>query len=96
MHVEEKRNVKDQKLYIVIPAYNEQENIGNVIEDWYPIVEKYNGNQGSRLLIIDDGSKDSTFTIMQEYARTRPLFQPMTKRNSGHGAKLLYGYQCAL
>ena len=89
MHVEEKRDVKDQKLYIVIPAYNEQENIGNVIEDWYPIVEKYNGNQGSRLLIIDDGSKDSTFAIMQEYARTRPLLQPMTKRNSGRNLSVV-------
>ena len=31
------------KLYIVIPAYNERENIQQTIEDWYPIVEKYNG-----------------------------------------------------
>ena len=88
--------MKDQKLYIVIPAYNEQENIGNVIDEWYPIVEKYNGNQESRLMIIDDGSKDSTFTIIQEYAKTRPLLLPMTKKNSGHGATVLYGYRCAL
>ena len=38
------------KLYIVIPAYNEEENIEAVIKDWYPIVEKI-GN-GSRLVII--------------------------------------------
>lgn len=31
------------KLYIVIPAYNEAENIKQVIEDWYPVVEKYRG-----------------------------------------------------
>lgn len=30
-------------LYIVIPAYNEAENIKNVIEAWYPIVEKHSG-----------------------------------------------------
>lgn len=88
--------MENEKLYIVIPAYNEEDNIGNVIDDWYPIVEKHNGNQESRLLIIDDGSKDKTFGIMQEYAKTRPLFQPVTKKNSGHGATVLYGYRYAL
>ena len=27
-------------LYIVIPAYNEEENISDVINGWYPIIEK--------------------------------------------------------
>ncbi len=31
------------KLYIVIPAYNEQDNIEQVINDWYPVIEKHNG-----------------------------------------------------
>lgn len=84
------------KLYIVIPAYNEESNIAQVINDWYPIVEQYNGNGESRLVIIDDGSKDSTFSIMEEMAKTRPLFTPITKANSGHGATVLYGYNYAL
>lgn len=88
--------MQNEKLYIVIPAYNEQENIRNVIEEWYPIVEKYDMNQESRLVIIDDGSKDNTYHIMQEYARTRPLFQPIKKRNSGHGPTILQGYHYAL
>lgn len=84
------------KLYIVIPAYNEEENIRQVIEDWYPIVEKYNGNGASRLVIIDDGSKDNTYNIMKEYMKDNPLFLPLTKPNSGHGATVLYGYEYAL
>jgi len=85
-----------EKLYIVIPAYNEEENIKSVIDDWYPVVEKYNGDGESRLVIIDDGSKDDTYKIMKEYAKTRPLFHPITKPNAGHGATVLYGYQYAL
>ena len=85
-----------EKLYIVIPAYNEEENIKQVIDDWYPVVEKYNGNGESRLVIMDDGSKDSTYAIMQEYAKDRPLFHPITKPNGGHGATVLYGYNYAL
>lgn len=86
----------DDKLYIVMPAYNEEENIGNVIDAWYPIVEKYNGGGDSRLVIIDDGSKDKTYEIMRHMAESRPLFCPISKPNEGHGATVLYGYRYAL
>lgn len=81
-------------LYIVIPAYNEQENIEQVIKDWYPVVERY--GDCSKLVIIDDGSKDKTYEIMKNLAQNRPLFLPLTKPNSGHGATVLYGYKYAL
>ena len=54
------------KLYIVIPAYNEEENIENVVNDWYPVVTAHDGNGESRLLIINDGSKDSTYEKLKE------------------------------
>ena len=85
-----------EKLYIVIPAYNERDNIYKVLDDWYPVVEKHSGGGESRLVVIDDGSKDDTYAIMQEYARTHPLFEPLTKPNGGHGATVLYGYHYAL
>ena len=78
------------KLYIVIPAYNEEENIQDIIKDWYKIVDKI-GND-SKLVIIDDGSKDSTYSIMKKEAAKRPAFEPLTKQNGGHGATVLYGY----
>lgn len=82
------------KLYIVIPAYNEEANIGAVINDWYPVIEKI-GN-GSKLVIIDDGSKDNTYQIMQKYAAERSGLEPITKPNGGHGATVLYGYHYAI
>ena len=84
------------KLFIVIPAYNEEENIRQVVEDWYPVVEKHNGGGESRLVIIDDGSKDSTFDILKSCAEDKPLLLPLTKPNGGHGATVLYGYRYAL
>ena len=83
-------------LYIVIPAYNESETIRQVIDDWYPIIEQHNGGGKSRLVIIDDGSKDNTYEIMLECVKDRPLFTPLQKSNSGHGATVLYGYRYAL
>lgn len=84
------------KLYIIIPAYNEEANIEQCINDWYPVVEKYNGDGESQLVIIDDGSKDNTYQIMKKYAQKYPLFKPIKKQNSGHGATLLYGYKYAI
>lgn len=43
-----------EKLYVIIPAYNEGMNIEQCIDDWYPIVERHNGNGESRLVIINE------------------------------------------
>ena len=85
-----------EKLYIVIPIYNEEANIKTVIEQWYPIIEKHQANGQSKLLLIDDGSQDGTHSILQEYAQKYPLIQAITKPNEGHGATILYGYQYAI
>lgn len=83
-------------LYIVIPAYNEEANIRQVIDDWYPVIEKYNGDGNSRLVVIDDGSKDRTWQMMKEMEEERPLLLPLTKANGGHGAAVLFGYHYAV
>ncbi len=82
------------KLYIVIPAYNERDNIENVVNDWYPVVEKY-GND-SRLVVVNDGSKDDTYDILKKLAESRPQLIALTKPNGGHGATILYGYNYAI
>lgn len=83
-------------LYIIIPAYNEAENIRRTIKEWYPVIEAHNGNGKSRLVIINDGSKDNTLEILKEEAKERPCLTVLTKQNSGHGPTLLYGYRYAL
>ena len=83
-------------LYMVIPAYNESENIRQVIDDWYPVIEAHDGGGKSRLVVIDDGSRDDTYAMLCEIAKTHPLLEPLTKANGGHGATVLYGYRHAL
>ena len=85
-----------EKLYIVIPAYNEAENIQRVVDEWYSIIEKYSADGESRLVIIDDGSKDETFRILCEMKKSRPMLMTITKENEGHGATLLFGYRYAI
>lgn len=83
-------------LYIVIPAYNEAENIEACVNDWYPVIEKHSGNGNSRLVIINDGSKDNTFEILNKLAESRPYLKPLDKTNGGHGSTVLFGYRYAI
>ena len=83
-------------LFIIAPAYNESANIKKFIDDWYPVVYEHAGNGASRLVIIDDGSKDDTYKIITVCAKDKPLLVPITKRNGGHGQTLLFGYRYAI
>ena len=84
-------------LYIVMPAYNEEANIEDVIKQWHPVCERINkeGNE-AKLVIANDGSKDQTFAIMQKLCKQYPYLIPIDKPNSGHGATVLYLYRYAI
>ena len=83
-----------EKLYIIIPAYNEKDNIKQVINDWYPIVEKI-GDE-SRIVIINDGSTDNTLNILKKEEKKRKQLIILNKENGGHGDTLIYGYKYAI
>ena len=76
---------KQNRLIIVIPAYNEEENIENVVSQWHPIVEKTGVD--SRLFIINDGSTDHTqekLESLQEihsFARSKNKIRGMVRRS---------------
>jgi len=82
------------KIYAVIPAYNEQDNIKDVINGWYDAIAATSPE--SRLVIIDDGSRDDTLKIAREEEATHPQLIVLHKENSGHGATILYGYKYAI
>ena len=44
---------KKDILYIVIPAYNEENNINRTIDQWYPIVEAHDGGGKGRAPCCD-------------------------------------------
>lgn len=82
------------KLYVVMPAYNEEANIRTVVSQWYPVVEKR--GSGSKLVIVDDGSRDSTYNVLEELLDEFPQLVALTKKNSGHGSTCLYAYRYAV
>lgn len=83
-------------LYIVVPAYNEAENIDRLVDDWYPIIEAHNGDGKSKLVVVDDGSKDDTYDLLMEFAKEKNQLIPITKPNEGHGPTVLFAYRYAI
>lgn len=51
-------------IYVVMPAYNEEDNIRDVVEQWYPVLN--DKDEKSRLVVADGGSKDRTHEILVE------------------------------
>lgn len=84
----------NDRLYIVIPAYNEEENIEKVIKDWHPVAER--AGKDSRLVVINDGSRDRTYEIAKALQGEYPQLTALNKENSGHGPTCMYGYRYAL
>lgn len=82
-------------LYIVMPSYNEAENISEVVEEWYPVVERVSRGEG-RLVIVNDGSRDDTLARLHKLQEGRPQLVVIDQPNSGHGATILNAYHYAL
>lgn len=84
-----------ETLYIVMPAYNEEENIKNVIEQWYPILD--GKSEDSRIVIADSGSKDKTHDILMNLQLDKcPKIEILSNTNQYHGPKVIALYDYAI
>ena len=84
------------KLYLAIPCYNEEEVLRDSAEK---LNNKYNEmmaegkiSPDSKIVFIDDGSKDKTWSIISELHKENPVFQGIKlTRNRGDQNALLCG-----
>ena len=82
-------------LYIVMPAYNEEENIESVVKQWYPILE--GKGEKSRLVVADSGSTDRTHEILLKLkAGKYPKLEILATTNQYHGSKVIALYDSAI
>lgn len=82
------------KLYIVMPAYNESANINSVVKEWYQIVLDYGVD--SRLVVVNDGSRDDTLKILNSLKEIYDRLIVIDKENGGHGSAVIRGYEYAI
>lgn len=83
------------KLAVVMPVYNEEECIQNVIASWYAKFSILT-NDDFTFLAINDGSKDNSLLELQNLAEIYPHLKIITKDNEGHGPTVLRGYREAI
>lgn len=81
-------------LYVVMPAYNEEENIEGVVKQWYPILEGKNEN--SRLVIADSGSVDKTHSILENLQKEYTQLEILSNTGKQHGPKVIALYDYAI
>ena len=83
-------------LYIVVPCYNEEEVLpitsGMFLEKLRSLEREWKISPESRVLFVDDGSKDSTWQIICELAQKDRHFKGIQQsRNRGHQNAVLAG-----
>jgi glycosyltransferase involved in cell wall biosynthesis len=80
-------------LSIVLPAYNEEALIGESLKLVREHLETIEGKYTWEVLVVDDGSKDSTSTIVGEFAEAEPrvrLLRHITNFNLGQALRYAF------
>ena len=87
-------------LYLVVPCYNEEEVLPETSkrlrEKMQSLIEKGKIAKDSKILFVNDGSKDRTWEMIEELHQKDAIYQGVKlSRNRGHQNALLGGLMTA-
>lgn len=92
--------VSPETLYVVIPCYNEEavllETTRRLKEKFEKLIKDKKISKKSKVMYVDDGSKDSTWSLIKKINKNENLFTGIAlSRNRGHQNALLAGLMTA-
>ncbi len=92
--------MRDNRLFMVIPCYNEQEVLpetsNRLKEKLTSLIQQGKIAANSRILLVNDGSRDATWDLIVSLHTADPMFQGLNlSRNRGHQNALLAGLMAA-
>lgn len=74
-----------KSLDIIVPVYNEEECIEQTISRLIGVRESLYSELDVNFIFVDDGSKDKSFAILEDYASKNPFIKALSfSRNFGH------------
>tara|TARA_Y100000034_G_scaffold133312_1_gene198439 strand:- start:405 stop:1121 length:717 start_codon:yes stop_codon:yes gene_type:complete len=82
------------KACIIIPTYNEKENIGGLLEELLEGFKKIK-NFDMSILVVDDNSPDGTQEIVKKYLDSKQIFM-LTGEKNGLGSAYIKGFNYVL
>lgn len=78
--------MKEERISVIVPAYNIEQwlprCLDSLLEQEYPDLE---------IIVVDDGSKDHTWNVIEEYQNVHANIHPVHKENGGVTAARLAG-----
>lgn len=86
---------KSREILVVLPAYNEEENIGELLSQIRFALEEDSKTQ-YRVFVVNDGSVDRTGEIVTEMAKSMPIELLVHEVNQGLGATIRDGLYRAI
>lgn len=78
---------------IVIPVFNEENRLKKSLDDIFEFLKNF--NEQTEVIIVDDGSWDSTAQILDSYRQKYNLKSVILKTNRGKGAAIRTGISTA-
>ncbi len=79
---------------VVLPAYNEEENVGQAVRSVLEVMEPLTPDY--EVIVVDDGSRDRTSEVVEELAESYPQVRLIRHEvNRGYGGALNSGFQAA-
>jgi len=83
-------------LCVIMPIYNEEASIEKTFLEWHDAFKQQLFFNEVKFVLINDGSKDNTLSIINQLASEHERIHVIDKPNSGHGHSCLVGYQYAV
>lgn len=77
-------------LSVIVPAHNEEESLPHTLSNLYRVLARE--SVPHEIVVVDDGSKDGTWAVLQELKATIPTLAPVQNRGrNGFGRAVVCG-----